>query len=296
MPLRRGAVLFSVFALLIPPAVSAQPLAPELLHGLRWRLIGPHRGGRVTAVAGIAGDPKTYYMGTPNGGVWKTTNAGRTWSPIFDDTHVASIGDLVVAPSNPSVIYVATGEQSVGNGVWKSTDAGVTWSNIGLRQSRLILSVLVALGGIWLAYRIYLEREGLADQIAARWKGLYELIYNKYYMDQVYDSLFVNRTTDLATALGDFDLGVVDGLGVDGSATATRFSSRVSMWWDKWIVDGLVNLSGAIVRFSSYPVRMLQTGLVQSYALVILFGVLLLLVVYLGWPAVAYVRSLLHWA
>jgi len=157
----------------------------------------------------------------------------------------------------------------------------------------MVLSVLVAAGGIWLAYHIYLEREGLADQIAARWKGLHELLYHKYYMDEVYDSLFVNRTEDLATALGDFDRGVVDGLGVDGSAAATRFTSRVSMWWDKWIVDGLVNLSGAMVRFASYPVRMLQTGLVQSYALVILFGVLLLLVVYLGVPAMSYLRMLL---
>ena len=72
----------------------------------------PNRGGRVTAVAGIAGDTKTYYMGTPGGGVWKTTNAGTTWFPIFDAAHVASIGDVVVAPSNPNIIYVATGEQT----------------------------------------------------------------------------------------------------------------------------------------------------------------------------------------
>ncbi len=158
----------------------------------------------------------------------------------------------------------------------------------------MVLSVAVALAGIWLAYRIYLEREGLADRIVARWKGLHELLYHKYYMDEVYDALFVNRTEDLATALGVFDHSVVDGLGVDGSAAVTRFSSRVSMWWDKWIVDGLVNLSGEVVRFLSYPVRMLQTGLVQSYALFILFGVLILLVAYLGVPAVAYMRTLLH--
>ena len=158
----------------------------------------------------------------------------------------------------------------------------------------MVLSVGVAALGIWFAYRVYLEREGMADQIAAKWKGVHELLYHKYYMDEIYDSLFVNRTEDLATALGDFDRGVVDGLGVDGSAAVTRGFSRVSMWWDKWIVDGLVNLTGATVRLLSYPVRVLQTGLVQSYALVILFGVLLLLVVYLGWPAVTYVRTLLH--
>src|SRR5215469_17810460 len=123
--------------------IFAQQISPELLHGLQWRLIGPHRGGRVTAVAGIAGDPKTYYMGTPGGGVWKTTNAGRTWFPIFDAAHVASIGDIVVAPSDPSTIYVATGEQTEGYGVWKSNDAGATWANIGFGDSPIIPSILV---------------------------------------------------------------------------------------------------------------------------------------------------------
>ncbi len=121
----------------------AQENPSQLFHGLSWRLIGPFRGGRVTAVAGIAGDPKTYYMGTPGGGIWKTTDAGATWRPIFDDAHVASIGDLVVAPSNPNIIYAATGEQSPGNGVWKSTDAGATWKNVGIRDSKITPSLLV---------------------------------------------------------------------------------------------------------------------------------------------------------
>jgi photosystem II stability/assembly factor-like uncharacterized protein len=128
---------------LICPALAARQISPELLHGLTWRLIGPHRGGRVTAVAGIPGNTKTYYMGTPGGGVWKTTNAGRTWFPIFDQAHVASIGDMVVAPSDANTIYVATGEQSDGNGVWKSTDAGATWTNLGFRDSPIIPSILV---------------------------------------------------------------------------------------------------------------------------------------------------------
>lgn len=125
------------------PCLSAQSIPAEQLQGLTWRLIGPFRGGRVTAVAGISGDTKTYYMGTPGGGVWKTTDAGSTWFPIFDSAHVASIGDLVVAPSNPSIIYVATGEQTDGNGVWKSVDAGATWTNIGLGDTQIIPSILV---------------------------------------------------------------------------------------------------------------------------------------------------------
>jgi len=158
----------------------------------------------------------------------------------------------------------------------------------------MLLSVLVGAAGIWVAYEIYLKREGLADRIAARFKGAHELLYHKYYADEIYDSLFVNRTKDLATALGDFDRGVVDGFGVDGSAAFARFSSRVSMWWDKWIVDGLVNLSGMTVQGFGFVTQLFQTGLVQNYALFILFGVLLLLGAYLGTPMMAYLRSLLH--
>ena len=110
---------------------------------MRWRLIGPHRGGRVSAVAGIVGDPATHYMGTPGGGVWKTTDGGQVWKPIFDGVPVASIGAIAVAPSNPNIIYVGTGEQTPGDGVYKSTDAGVTWTHIGLDDTRYISSILV---------------------------------------------------------------------------------------------------------------------------------------------------------
>jgi photosystem II stability/assembly factor-like uncharacterized protein len=113
------------------------------MKGLSWRSLGPFRGGRVTAVAGVAGDPKTYYMGTPGGGVWKTTNGGVTWFPIFDHARVASIGDIAVAPSDPNTIYVATGEQTPGTGLWKSTDAGATWINIGIHESQTIPSIQV---------------------------------------------------------------------------------------------------------------------------------------------------------
>jgi len=137
------ASLSLLFLTFFPTTLPAQQVSSELLHGLSWRLIGPHRGGRVTAVAGIAGNTKTYYIGTPGGGVWKTTNAGRTWFPIFDEAHIASIGDLVVTPSNPNIIYVATGEQTDGNGLWKSTDAGTTWTNLGFRESPILPSLLV---------------------------------------------------------------------------------------------------------------------------------------------------------
>jgi len=142
-PIGRATICVLLVSFAVLPSLTARQIPTEQLHGLTWRLIGPFRGGRVTAVAGISGDAKTYYMGTPGGGVWKTTDACSTWFPIFDEAHVASIGDLVVAPSNPNIIYVATGEQTEGNGVWKSTDAGATWTNIGLGDSRIIPSILV---------------------------------------------------------------------------------------------------------------------------------------------------------
>lgn len=128
------------------PASAQQigpPIDPSLYSGMRWRLIGPHRGGRVSAVAGIPGDPATYYMGTPGGGIWKTTDSGEVWTPIFDQEHVASIGALAIAPSNPAIIYAGTGEQTAGNGVYKSTDAGATWANIGLQATGYISSIIV---------------------------------------------------------------------------------------------------------------------------------------------------------
>lgn len=110
---------------------------------MRWRLIGPYRAGRVTSVTGVPGDPNTFYFGTPGGGIWKTIDAGRTWFPIFDQEHVASIGAIAVAPSNPNLIYAGTGEQIVGKGVYKSADAGRTWQNLGLEETHFISGLLV---------------------------------------------------------------------------------------------------------------------------------------------------------
>ena len=120
---------------------NPQSIDPSLYSAMRWRLLGPYRVGRVT-VAGISGDPAVYYMYTPGGGAWKTTDGGRVWNPIFDDQHVASIGAVALAPSNHNIIYVGTGEQTLGN-VYKSTDAGATWMHIGLEKTRYISSIVV---------------------------------------------------------------------------------------------------------------------------------------------------------
>ncbi len=147
----------------------------------------------------------------------------------------------------------------------------------GTEFGLMAASVLVALAGIWGAYMLYLKRPEMPERIAQRFSGVHRLLVNKYYVDQLYDAMFVLRAKDLGTALGAFDRGVINGLGIDGAGWLTRAVSVVSMWWDKWIVDGLVNLAARIVWILSYPVRMLQSGRVSNYALLIVLGVLLML-------------------
>jgi photosystem II stability/assembly factor-like uncharacterized protein len=123
--------------------------SPNLYTGMKWRLIGPYRGGRVESVTGIPGDPLTYYMGSVGGGVWKTTDAGQTWDPLWDHEPVASIGAVAVSYSNPKIVYAGTGEAcprgdaSYGDGIYKSTDAGKTWAHLGLDDTRHIGKILV---------------------------------------------------------------------------------------------------------------------------------------------------------
>jgi photosystem II stability/assembly factor-like uncharacterized protein len=134
---------------LVVAATCVQAMDPALLQDLHWRNIGPFRGGRVLAVAGVPGQPNHFYFGSVNGGVWESGDAGRTWQPIFDDQPVGSIGALAIAPSDANVIYAGSGEAdmrsdiSQGNGVYKSTDAGKTWNFAGLRDSQQIGKILV---------------------------------------------------------------------------------------------------------------------------------------------------------
>ena len=145
MNLRRLASSLAVLlCLLSTAAAAAAPVPPDTFSDLRWRLVGPLRGGWGTAASGVPGQPETFYFGAADGGVWKTTDAGRTWNPLFDHEKAASVGALVVAPSDPAVLYVGTGQVTTrwdiasGNGVYRSGDGGKTWEHRGLAASRHI--------------------------------------------------------------------------------------------------------------------------------------------------------------
>lgn len=156
----RGIPLLAILAIIACAGfLPAQPSAaatgmqtaidPAMFNAMRWRGIGPYRGGRALAVEGVSGDPGVFYFGAAAGGVWKTLDSGATWQPIFDDQPVSSIGAIAVAPSNHDVIYVGTGESALrgnitfGDGVYKSIDGGKSWTNVGLRDTRQIGALIV---------------------------------------------------------------------------------------------------------------------------------------------------------
>src|SRR5438477_12706797 len=125
---------------LLAQAVVAQRVDEKFYNAMRWRCIGPFRGGRTVGAAGVVGQANVFYIGVNNGGVWKTNDYGLTWKPIFDEQPTGSIGAIAVAPSNPDILYVGSGEGlqrpdlSVGDGVYKTTDGGKTWKHCGLRD------------------------------------------------------------------------------------------------------------------------------------------------------------------
>src|ERR1035437_3420584 len=146
--------LFVVLSLLIASTftsirLQAQEYDQSAFQEMRWRMLGPFRGGRVNGVTGVPGQPNTFYFGSGGGGLWKSDNSGRTWSPVFDDQPVASIGAVAVAASNGNTVYVGTGEADMrsqntyGSGMYKSTDGGKTWAHIGLDNTRQIGRIAV---------------------------------------------------------------------------------------------------------------------------------------------------------
>ncbi|HTS47334.1 MAG TPA: hypothetical protein VMH05_05285 [Bryobacteraceae bacterium] len=146
---RSTAALLCVLLGTVAPLALPQTFDSKFFSNLRWRSIGPLRGGRTRASAGVPGEPNVFYIGVVNGGVWKTTDFGRTWQPIFDDQPSGSIGAIAIAPSDPNIIYVGSGEGlqrpdlSVGDGIYRSTDAGRSWTHLGLRNGQQIPQIAV---------------------------------------------------------------------------------------------------------------------------------------------------------
>src|SRR5712692_9661377 len=138
-----------IVAFLCGIPLAAQQYDQRLFSEMRWRCIGPFRGGRTVAITGVPHQPNVFYMAAVNGGVWKTTDFGNTWQPIFDDQDTGSVGAIAVAPSDPNIVYVGSGEGlqrpdlATGDGVYKSTDAGKTWKHLGLRDAQQITAILV---------------------------------------------------------------------------------------------------------------------------------------------------------
>ncbi len=178
----------------------------------------------------------------------------------------------VLGGSNPFEHFLAPVFQSHA----ATTAAEATAQGHGLELGLMGVSLVAAAIGIGIAYLFYLRQPELPDQWAFRFSRLYKLLFNKYYVDELYSAVFVEGPL-LGKAMGNsfarFDLRVIDGIGVDGTGWFTRFTSRLSIWWDTWIIDGSVRALGFTVRLLSWPVRVIQTGFVQAYLFLMATGV-----------------------
>ena len=153
MVARRRTTVLALVALgtlgTVGESVAAQRPDSSLFQEMRWRMIGPFRASRTKAGTGVPSQPNLFYIGVVNGGVWKTTDYGRTWDPIFDAQGTGSVGAITVAPSDPRIVYVGSGEGlqrpdlSTGDGIYKSTDGGQAWTHLGLRDGQQIPQIIV---------------------------------------------------------------------------------------------------------------------------------------------------------
>ncbi len=236
-----GLTAFYMFRLFSLTFFGQSRVAPEVEHHV-------HESPKVMTVPLIClavGAVSAGWIGWPKL-IWGSNHFERFLEPVFD---------------NPSALVPL-------EHTWK------------IEFGLMLLSVGVALAGLLVAYFWYVKRPEIPERVAAKAGPLYQTVLNKYYVDELYDALFVNRAKDLGNALAAFDLGVVDG-GVNGVAWSTRMSGELSRLWDTWVIDGLVNVGAFVVKVMSYPVRVIQTGLVQNYAWMITLGVLIFMVYYL---------------
>ena len=194
-------ILFIAIAILCSMTLHSQTINKEIIKDMKFRHVGPI-GNRLTTVAGVPNDPMTYYVGAASGGVWKTTDGGLNWKPIFDNQEVHSIGSISVSPSDPMTIYVGTGESSIrsnvsiGNGMYKSEDGGDTWEHIGLKNSGRISRIvvhpknrnLIYVGALGHAYAPQIERGVfMSDNGGETWKHVLYIDNNTGISDIVMD-------------------------------------------------------------------------------------------------------------
>ena len=257
-----------------------------------WQSFASPYGNKLLWVIGVGTAGMTaFYMFR----LFFLTFAGNSRVPHEVEHHIHEAPSSMTVP----LICLAVGAVGAGYVGWPKVLGGPNWfgkfldpvyENPAMRPALehtwnqefglMLFSVAVAFVGFFVAHRWYVKQPGIADRVAAAAGAAYSILLHKYYIDEIYDALFVNRVKDLGSAMAAFDLGVVDG-GVNGVGWFTRLSARLSIIWDTWVIDGVVNALAFMVKLVSWPARIVQTGLVQNYAWFITLGVLFFMVYYL---------------
>jgi NADH-quinone oxidoreductase subunit L len=275
-------------------AISGAPLFSGFVSKdeILWQAFAsPYGRGLLWFVAIVTAGLTAFYMFR----LFFLTFAGRSRVPQEVEHHIHESPRVMTLP----LVILATGAAVAGFVGWPRALGGANhfehflepvFENPTMRASvhhawslefgLMVGAVLVAAAGFYVAYLWYVKRPEVPERVAVAAAPAYRLILNKYYVDELYDALFVNRVKNLGDAAAAFDLGVVDG-GVNGTGWFTRFAAEISRLWDLWVIDGLVNVMAFAVKVLSYPVRIIQTGLVQTYALLIVLGVLVFMGYYL---------------
>jgi NADH-quinone oxidoreductase subunit L len=288
IPTTAKTMLVATLAITGTPFLSGFFSKDEIL----WQSFASPYGNKLLWVVGVVTAGMTaFYMFR----LFFMTFAGSSRVPHEVEHHIHESPSSMTVP----LICLAVGAVGAGYVGWPKVLGGPNWfekfldpvfenpaarpaleHTWNLEFGLMLLSVAVAFVGFFVAYRWYVKQPGIADRVAAAASAGYNLLLHKYYVDEIYDALFVNRVKNLGNALAAFDLGVVDG-GVNGVGWTTRMSGELTRLWDTWVIDGLVNVLAMVVKVLSWPARIVQTGLVQNYAWFITMGVMAFMLYYL---------------
>ena len=288
IPITAKTMLVGTLAISGAPFLSGFFSKDEIL----WQSFASPYGSKVLWIVGVATAGMTaFYMFR----LFFMTFTGKSRVPHEAEHHIHESPRSMTIP----LICLAVGAAGAGYVGWPKMLDGPNWfarfldpvfENPSARPAfehtwnqefgLMLLSVAVAFTGFFVAYRWYVKQPEIPERVAAKAGAAYRLLVHKYYVDEIYDALFVNRVKDVGSALAKFDLAVVDG-GVNGVGWSTRMTAELSRLWDTWVIDGLVNVLGFFVKILSWPARILQTGLVQNYAWFITAGVLFFMIYFL---------------